>query len=152
MERHVYVGCCFSELHYKIPTSCSSTKQVASSYYKKKCVCTRHKSRDMKLAGTSGLKDQDSKLYVFYILYICIQSLCWFIAIKSSLRVPHENDVRFVFTSSYLYEGSCIIYAICICCSWWCSAQIVFRCSWSWVPYVASFSGLFISYFPFGVL
>jgi hypothetical protein len=31
------------------------------------------------------------------------------------LRFPHKNDVRFVFTSSCLYEGWCLIYVICIC-------------------------------------
>ena len=26
-----------------------------------------------------------------------------------------KNDVRFVFTSSCLWEGSCLIYIICVC-------------------------------------
>jgi hypothetical protein len=31
------------------------------------------------------------------------------------LRIPHNNDVRFVFTSRCLYEGSCLISVICVC-------------------------------------
>jgi hypothetical protein len=31
------------------------------------------------------------------------------------LRFPHRNDVQFVFTSSCLWEGSCLIYVICVC-------------------------------------
>jgi hypothetical protein len=31
------------------------------------------------------------------------------------LQFPHRNDVRIVFTSSCLWEGSCLIYVICIC-------------------------------------
>ena len=31
------------------------------------------------------------------------------------LRFPHENDVRFVFTSSCLYESACLLYVICVC-------------------------------------
>ena len=29
--------------------------------------------------------------------------------------VPHNNDARFVFTSRYLQEGSCLIDVICVC-------------------------------------
>ena len=31
------------------------------------------------------------------------------------IYVPHKNDVRFLFISSCLYEGSCHIYVICVC-------------------------------------
>ena len=31
------------------------------------------------------------------------------------LRFQYENDVRFFFTSSCLWEGSCSIYVICVC-------------------------------------
>ena len=31
------------------------------------------------------------------------------------LRIPHNNDVRFGFTSRCLYEGSCLISVICVC-------------------------------------
>ena len=34
-----------------------------------------------------------------------------------SLRIPHNNDFRLVFTSSCLYESSCLIYIICVCFS-----------------------------------
>jgi hypothetical protein len=31
------------------------------------------------------------------------------------LRFPHQNEVRFVLTSNYLQEYSCLIYVICVC-------------------------------------
>ena len=36
--------------------------------------------------------------------------LCW-----CPWQFLHKNDVRFVFTSSCLKEGSCLIYVICVC-------------------------------------
>jgi hypothetical protein len=36
------------------------------------------------------------------------------VSLRSEFRVPHTNDVRFVFTSSCLWEGSCLIYVICV--------------------------------------
>ena len=42
-------------------------------------------------------------------LYVLNSVLWW------QLRLLHKNDVRFVFTSSCLLEGSCLIYVICLC-------------------------------------
>ena len=44
-----------------------------------------------------------------YAWQICLSSLL------CSVRFPHENDVRFVFTSSCLLEGSRLIDVICVC-------------------------------------
>ena len=33
------------------------------------------------------------------------------------LRFTHSNDVWFVFTSTWLQDGSCLIYVICVCSS-----------------------------------
>jgi hypothetical protein len=71
------------------------------------------------------------------------------------LRVPHKNNARFVFTSSYLeVRMSCLRYLCLVvnsgvqhilCC--------VFVLLWSCcVPYIASFSRLYMCYCPFGVL
>jgi hypothetical protein len=43
--------------------------------------------------------------------------ICLFVLISTlwcPLQFPHKNDVRFVFTSSCLQEGSCLIYVICV--------------------------------------
>ena len=35
--------------------------------------------------------------------------------LECPLRFPHNNDVWLVFTSSVLYEVSCLIFVICVC-------------------------------------
>ena len=45
-------------------------------------------------------------LMPFYVL----SSLLW-----CPLRFPHKDDVRFIFISSCLLEGSCLIYLTCVC-------------------------------------
>ena len=67
----------------------------------------------------------------------------------------HKNDFQFVFTSSCLYEGSCLLYVICVCLrivvsNTYC-AMFLFWLSLSCVPCVANFSGLFIFDCPFGL-
>ena len=42
-------------------------------------------------------------------LYVILSSVVLY-----PLRFPHKNDVRFVFTSSWLWESSCLIYVICL--------------------------------------
>jgi hypothetical protein len=63
--------------------------------------------------------------------------------LNGSVRFPHTNDVRFVFTSSSLYEGSCLIYIICACLSIVVSntygVGFLFLFSSSGVPYVDTF-------------
>jgi hypothetical protein len=62
------------------------------------------------------------------------------------LRFPHKNNVRFVFTSCCLYEGSCLIYVSCVflrivllcfcliffrlCCQFWLSLRV--DCIFKW--------------------
>ena len=57
----------------------------------------------------------------------------------------YKNDVRFVFTSSSLYDDECL-YVICVCLrlvvSNTCCVMFLFCFSLSCVPYVAGFSGL----------
>jgi hypothetical protein len=55
---------------------------------------------------------------LIFLAFCCCPIMC--LCILSSvlwcpLRFPHNNDVRFVFTSSCLYVGSCLIYVICVC-------------------------------------
>ena len=93
----------------------------------------------------------------FYTTTGCLfRFLCWSIMclyVLSSvlwcpLRFPYKNDVRFVFTSSCLY-------VICVCLhrvvSNTCCVVFLFCLSSSYVPYVASFSGLSIFDYPFGL-
>jgi hypothetical protein len=51
-------------------------------------------------------------LYVLSSMVWC-PIICLYVL--SKLRFPHTNDVWFVFTSSCLYGGSCLIYVICVC-------------------------------------
>jgi len=73
-----------------------------------------------------------------------------------SLRIPHEHVVRFVSTSSFLLEGSCLIYVICICLRVMVSniycVMFLLCFSSSSVPYDIRFSGLSIFDCPFGIL
>ena len=84
-------------------------------------------------------------------IFLCCPIMCLYLlssVLLCSLRFPHENDVRFVFTSSCLQEGSCLIYVICVCL-----CIVVFNTyyivslpylSSSCMTCVASFSGLSI--------
>ena len=53
------------------------------------------------------------------------------------LRFPQKNNVRFVFTSCCLYEGSCLIYVSCVCLRivLLCVCLIFFRlcCQFVWI-------------------
>jgi hypothetical protein len=55
-------------------------------------------------------------------LYVLISAL-W-----CSIRFLHINDVRFVFASSCLYEGSCLIYVICVCLGILVSTTLLYFC------------------------
>ena len=48
--------------------------------------------------------------HILNFLYYVLSSV-----VCCRLRFPHKNDVRFVFTSSCLQEGSYLIYVICVC-------------------------------------
>ena len=45
---------------------------------------------------------------------LCSPIMCLYV-LGSVLWFPHTNDVRFVFTSSCLQEGPCLINVICVC-------------------------------------
>jgi hypothetical protein len=83
-------------------------------------------------------------------LYV-ISSVLW-----CPLRFSNKTDVRFVFTSGCLWEGSCLIHIICVCLcivvsNTYCVMFLICFSS-SCVPYVASFSRLSILDCPFGIL
>ena len=68
-------------------------------------------------------------------LYSClccpITCMCLYVVslvLLYPLRFPHKSDVRFVFTSSWLYWGSCLIYVIYVfvCALWLVFALFVF--------------------------
>ena len=51
---------------------------------------------------------------VFFVLSIC-RSLCSWFVLWCPLLFWHRNDVRVVFASSCVWEGSCLIYVVCVC-------------------------------------
>ena len=73
------------------------------------------------------------------------------------LRFSHKYDVRFIFTSSCLLEGSCLINVIVFVCKYWCPTHIVLHFCFVCfllvlcVCYVSSFSGLSIFDCHFGI-
>jgi hypothetical protein len=78
-----------------------------------------------------------------------------FRVVMSAVRCPQINNVRFHFPSRCLREGSCLIYALCVCLSivvsdTYCDV-FLFCLSSSCVLYVGSFSALSISYCLFGI-
>ena len=85
--------------------------------------------------------------YVSYVL----SSMLW-----CPLRFQHKNNVRFVFSSSCLKEGSCLIYVTCVCLrivmfKTYC-VVFLFSLSTSCVHYVANFYGWSIFEFSSGFL
>ena len=85
--------------------------------------------------------------YVSYVL----SSMLW-----CPLRFQHKNNVRFVFSSSCLQEGSCLIYVTCVCLrivmfKTYC-VVFLFSLSTSCVHYVANFYGWSIFEFSSGFL
>jgi hypothetical protein len=85
---------------------------------------------------------------IAYLFSLCLVLLCVFTLSSvwwCPLWFPHKNNVRFVFTSDCLWEGSCLIYVICVCLRIVVSNRhcIVFLLcfSSSCVPYIANFSG-----------
>ena len=101
----------------------------------------------------------DLFLVHIYCRFLCCPVMCIYVRISvlwCSLRFPHKNEVRFVSTSSCLYDASCLIYVICVhlrivVSNAYC-VVFLFCFSSSCVPYVASFSGLSIFDCPFGIL
>jgi hypothetical protein len=95
---------------------------------------------------------------LFFSFFLCCPIMCLYVlcyVLCCLLRFPHRNDVRFVFTSSYLYRGLCLHYVSCV----WsgivmsntnCVVILLFFSS-SCVPYIASFSGLSIFDCSFGI-
>ena len=54
-------------------------------------------------------------LFPLLIVFVTINLMVTTVYIYNVYIFPHKNDVRFVFTSSCLQEGSCLIYVICVC-------------------------------------
>jgi hypothetical protein len=54
----------------------------------------------------------DKKFPTFFPI-ICLYVLCSVLCCP--LRFLYKNSLPYVFTSSCLYEGSCLIYVICVC-------------------------------------
>ena len=77
----------------------------------------------------------------FFLCVCVLSSILW-----CPLRFPHKHDVRFVFASSCLWEGACLVCVVFICfrvvVSGTCCVVFLFCFSSSCLPYVASFSGL----------
>jgi hypothetical protein len=86
--------------------------------------------------------------------FLCCPIMCLYFltsVLLCPLCFPHKNDVRVVFTSSCLSEGSCLICVIFICLhivvsNTYCVACFYFACRHilSCVPSVANVSGLSI--------
>ena len=83
-----------------------------------------------------------------YFNVLCCSIMCLYVlscVLLFQLPFPHKNDFQFVFTSSCLYESSCLIYVICVCLRILVSNTYVVLCFCfvlSCVPCVASFSRL----------
>ena len=52
---------------------------------------------------------------VFFLLSPIMGLYVLNFVLECQLRFPHKNYVRFVYASSCLLEGSCLIYVICVC-------------------------------------
>ena len=93
-------------------------------------------------------------------VFFCVVLLCvftfWVPYCDIRCDFTHRNDVLFVYNSSCLYEGSCPIYAMCVCLcivvsNTYC-VVFLFCFSSSCISYATSFSGLSIFDCPFGIL
>ena len=84
--------------------------------------------------------------YEFRVVMSVMSSVLW-----CPLRFPHKNYVRFVFISGYLWEGSCLVYVICICLRVVVSNTCVFL-GFSFFVLCGQFLWIVLFYYPFGVL
>ena len=87
-----------------------------------------------------------SVLLIFLVFCVVLLCVFTFWVPCCDVRFRIKNYVRFVFTSSCLYDGSCLIYVLCVCLrivvsNTYCLV-FLFWFSSSCVPYVVSFSGL----------
>jgi uncharacterized membrane protein len=88
--------------------------------------------------------------------------LFYYVYLRSASRlvmyvtIAVKNDVQGVFINSYLLEGSCLIYVIClwmgIVMSNTYSVVFLFCFSSSCITCIASFIGMSIFYYPFGIV
>ena len=58
------------------------------------------------------LHPAENKTILYYINKLSLVSIC---LTSLFVTILHKNDVLFVFTSSCLYEGLCLIYFIYVC-------------------------------------
>ena len=75
------------------------------------------------------------KIRVSYLFSFLCSPIMRHYVLDSVLWFPHTKDVRFVFTSSCLYEDSCVIYIICAClhivvCNTYCVVFLLWFTSW----------------------
>ena len=102
---------------------------------------------------------QVNKIRVAHLFSVLCSPIMYLYVLGSVLWFSHANDVRFVFTFSCLYEGSCLINVICVClrivvsnahCVGFVFVFVFF--SLSCVTCVVSFSGLSILCYLFSIL
>jgi hypothetical protein len=55
------------------------------------------------------------EISVAHLFSVLCSPIMWLDVWGSVLWFPHTNDGWFVFTSSFLQEGSCLINVICVC-------------------------------------
>ena len=92
------------------------------------------------------------------LIFLCCPFVCLYIlssVLSCALQFPHEKQLRSVFTSCCLLEGSGL-YIVCVCLlivlsntCWVVSLPCLISSS---VSYVAGFSGLLNLYWSFGIL
>ena len=104
-----------------------------------------------------GVRVANFSFFIFLYSYLCYPIMCLYVlssVLWCPLRFQHKNNVLFV--SSCLFEGSYLVYVICVylcivVSNTYC-AVFLFCLSLSCVHYVASFSGLSILDCPFSIL
>ena len=75
-------------------------------------------------------------MLLIVLVFVCCPIMCLYVlssVLWFPLRFQHENDVRYHFTSSCLYDDSCLIYVICVCLckvvsNTYCVVLFCFRC------------------------
>ena len=84
---------------------------VSNTYW----LCELHGERLIKGVDFLTYREHLSSPPVFDgVAYLFSHIMCLYV-LSSMMWCPHRNDIRFVFTSSCLWEGSCLFNVICIC-------------------------------------
>ena len=114
-------------------------KPLLSKYIDLHQLDTLKKTMEIQFHGINSFSKFSAISFIYYVQIITVINIIWF-----------------VFTSSCLQEGACLIYVICVrlhivWSNTYC-VVLLFCFSSSCVPYVASFSGLSFFDCPFGFL